>query len=62
MSNLKQDLDKLHEQACKDGQKSFIIPGTNTHVFTQLAHLERGKCCSSGCRYCPWKHFDVKSQ
>ncbi|MDB4543232.1 DUF5522 domain-containing protein [bacterium] len=24
-------------------------------VFTKEYHLKRGKCCSSGCRHCPFK-------
>lgn len=23
-------------------------------VFTALFHLERGQCCGSGCRHCPY--------
>jgi Family of unknown function (DUF5522) len=25
-------------------------------VFTQTYHTQRGYCCGSGCRHCPWKH------
>ena len=24
-------------------------------VFTERAHLNRGKCCGSGCRHCPFE-------
>jgi hypothetical protein len=24
-------------------------------VFTARAHLERGYCCGSGCRHCPYR-------
>jgi hypothetical protein len=24
-------------------------------VFTEAAHLQRGHCCGSGCRHCPWR-------
>lgn len=24
-------------------------------VFTEKFHLERGYCCNSGCRHCPYK-------
>lgn len=24
-------------------------------VFTALFHLERGQCCGSGCRHCPYE-------
>ena len=23
-------------------------------IFTELFHLERGSCCGSGCRHCPY--------
>lgn len=24
-------------------------------VFTEKAHLDRGSCCGSGCRHCPFE-------
>ena len=24
-------------------------------VFTALYHLQRGRCCGSGCRHCPYE-------
>jgi len=29
-------------------------------VFTERYHLERGYCCGSGCRHCPFDHIQVK--
>ena len=31
-------------------------------VFTELGHVLRGKCCSCGCRHCPYepKHSSSK--
>lgn len=29
-------------------------------VFTERYHLERGYCCGSGCRHCPYNHVQVK--
>lgn len=29
-------------------------------VFTELFHLERGKCCGSGCRHCPYDPRHLK--
>jgi len=26
----------------------------NKIVFTSLFHIQRGKCCGSGCRHCPY--------
>jgi hypothetical protein len=44
----------LHEAACARGEKTYADPETGYTVFTRLAHLERGKCCGSGCRHCPY--------
>ncbi|XDB66963.1 hypothetical protein ABFV05_020579 [Capra hircus] len=29
-------------------------------VFTQGAHLQRGQCCGSACRHCPYGQINVK--
>jgi hypothetical protein len=29
-------------------------------VFTEKYHLNRGYCCQSGCRHCPYKKEDDK--
>lgn len=26
-------------------------------VFTELFHIQKGKCCGSGCRHCPYGSF-----
>jgi diphthamide synthase (EF-2-diphthine--ammonia ligase) len=31
-------------------------------VFTEVAHKERGKCCGSGCRHCPYNHENVRDK
>jgi len=28
-------------------------------VFTETYHLERGRCCGSACRHCPYDHINV---
>ena len=30
------------------------INGVKYKVFTEQFHLKRGRCCKSGCKYCPW--------
>jgi len=49
----------LHEAACQRGERSYIDPDTGYMVFTRLAHLDRGKCCGSACRHCPFDHENV---
>ena len=44
-----------HEDAVQRHSKTYIDPTTGYTVFTELAHTERGKCCGSGCRHCPYQ-------
>ncbi|XP_002737531.1 uncharacterized protein LOC100373977 [Saccoglossus kowalevskii] len=51
---------KIHEEACKKNQATYTDPKTGYTVFTRVAHLNRGTCCGSGCRHCPYEHVNVK--
>ncbi|XP_027468231.1 uncharacterized protein C1orf53 homolog isoform X2 [Zalophus californianus] len=42
------------------GQLHYVDPATGYTVLTQLAHLQRGKCCGSACRHCPYGQVNVK--
>ena len=55
-----EDFYTLHEQACANNRKTYIDPATGYSVFTQVAHLARGKCCGSGCRHCPYNHENIR--
>uniref|UniRef100_A0A8C0YWW4 Uncharacterized protein n=1 Tax=Canis lupus familiaris TaxID=9615 RepID=A0A8C0YWW4_CANLF len=50
----------LHAAACASGQLNYVDPATGYVVLTQLAHLERGECCGSACRHCPYGQVNVK--
>ncbi|CAD7672535.1 unnamed protein product [Nyctereutes procyonoides] len=50
----------LHAAACAAGQLNYVDPATGYVVLTQLAHLERGECCGSACRHCPYGQVNVK--
>ncbi len=39
---------------------SYVDPGSGYKVMTALAHSKRGWCCGSGCRHCPYGHYNVK--
>ena len=54
--------EKLHREACQKGQKTYIDPATGYQVFTEVAHLNRGKCCGGGCRHCPYSHVNVSAK
>jgi len=30
-------------------------------VFTALFHIERGQCCGTGCRHCPYEPRHIKN-
>ncbi|OWK08629.1 hypothetical protein Celaphus_00011273, partial [Cervus elaphus hippelaphus] len=42
------------------GQLNYVDPATGCVVFTRLAHLQRGQCCGSACRHCPYGQINVK--
>jgi hypothetical protein len=43
-----------HQQALAQGEHWYIDAQTGFMVFTELYHKERGTCCLSACRHCPW--------
>lgn len=43
-----------HEAAIADGADRYVDPVTSYGVFTAQALWERGSCCESGCRHCPY--------
>merc|ERR1712113_279500 len=53
------DIGDLHGAAVERGELSYTDPVTGYCVFTQLFMLQRGWCCGSGCRHCPYGHQNV---
>jgi len=53
------NIEAVHKVAVERGQLSYVDPHTGYTVFTQLAAMERGRCCGSGCRHCPYDHDRV---
>jgi hypothetical protein len=43
-----------HVAACQRGDAGYLDPDTNLFVMTSVYLLERGTCCGSGCRHCPY--------
>lgn len=43
-----------HAAAVAAGEPAYIDPATGYQVFTAAELLERGTCCDSGCRHCPY--------
>ena len=54
MKQLRDDIKKLHEEAMRDRRDSYIDPDTGHQVMTEQYLWERGWCCGSGCRHCPY--------
>ena len=48
-----------HAAAIAAGATQYLDPATGYVVFTELFHLQRRRCCGSGCRHCPYGHRDV---
>ncbi|XP_008828473.1 uncharacterized protein C1orf53 homolog [Nannospalax galili] len=55
-----QHIVELHATACAAGQLNYVDPATGYVVLTRLAHLQRGACCGSACRHCPYGQVNVK--
>ncbi|XP_065115589.1 uncharacterized protein C1orf53 homolog [Paramisgurnus dabryanus] len=53
-------IHKLHVDACKNQEETYIDAVTGYKVFTEFAHRKRGKCCGSACRHCPYGQINVK--
>ena len=43
-----------HSEAMRRGEPGYLDPQTGLFVFTAAYHRERGACCSTGCRHCPF--------
>jgi uncharacterized protein DUF5522 len=44
----------IHEDAIHRGEDSYVDPLSGLWVMTAVHLWERGYCCYSGCRHCPW--------
>lgn len=44
-----------HAAAVAEGRPAYWDPVTGLAVFTAAFLAERGYCCESGCRHCPFE-------
>lgn len=44
-----------HAAAVAQGRAAYADPVTGLTVFTARFLAERGYCCDSGCRHCPYE-------
>jgi hypothetical protein len=49
-----EEIMNLHKRAIEKGEDTYIDPATGYTVFTAEFLLDRGYCCGSGCRHCPY--------
>ncbi|KAK5869682.1 hypothetical protein PBY51_024383 [Eleginops maclovinus] len=54
------DIHSAHREACETKKQMYVDPSSGYKVFTEYAHLQRGKCCGSACRHCPYGQVNVK--
>jgi hypothetical protein len=43
-----------HRAARERGDAGYADPATGLFVFTAAYLLDRGTCCDTGCRHCPY--------
>lgn len=43
-----------HDAALASGAPTYTDPATGYQVLTAAELLDRGTCCESGCRHCPY--------
>jgi hypothetical protein len=56
------EIEEIHKFAVEKGQKQYTDPESGYTVFTQLFMMERGWCCGSGCRHCPYGHQNLPNE
>ena len=52
--DLAAELLRLHDEAVRAGEPTYVDPATGYLVMTAAFLLDRGTCCGSGCRHCPY--------
>lgn len=43
-----------HHRALLAGEAGYVDPATGLFALTARTLWDRGACCDSGCRHCPW--------
>jgi hypothetical protein len=50
----RQAIVDAHAAALDRGAGGYVDPTSGLFVFTAAYLLDRGTCCSTGCRHCPY--------
>ncbi len=48
------EIQQAHQKACERKEAMYQDPKTGYMVMTEVFLKDRGYCCKSGCRHCPW--------
>jgi hypothetical protein len=43
-----------HQRALDAGELGYLDPVRGLYVMTAATLAKRGKCCTNGCRHCPY--------
>lgn len=54
------EAQRAHDAAVARGQLGYMDPETGLFVMTELYLKQRGQCCESGCRHCPYGFHDAR--
>lgn len=54
----RQAVERAHGEAVASGAVTYRDPISGLSVFTALFLADRGYCCESGCRHCPYEAPD----
>lgn len=52
--DLPPELLRLHDEAVRAGDPTYVDPATGYLVMTAASLRDRRACCGSGCRHCPY--------
>lgn len=58
MAAITEAQQRAHDAAVAAGDSGYIDPETGLFVMSELYHRERGSCCESVCRHCPYRDWD----
>jgi hypothetical protein len=50
----REEILAAHRRALDAEQAGYLDPDTGLFVLTAAYLAERGRCCASGCRHCPY--------
>lgn len=48
------EIMRAHDAAVAAGEPGYLDPRSGLFVMTAVNLWERGSCCDSGCRHCPY--------